>query len=445
MRLPRPKHLAACTLLAWALALAGAGVAVAEPSESYALWDTFARVVREIRLRFVEPVSYSSLLYAGIRGMVTSLDPHSAFLDPPAYRALKDEERGRHHGIGIELEPSPEGPRIGAMVEGGPGDKAGLRSGDLVQAIGGRPAASIPREEWPGLLRRLDTTPVVLSVSRDGQVADYTLVPDWLHTPAVWGELLAPGLGHIVLATFQQGTAAEFRAALSQLEQAGGPLRGLVLDVRDNPGGLIEEAAAIVDVFVGDSLIVRTVGRGPGSEESYRGRPSSTDLTSCVVVVLVNGSSASASEILAGALRDLKGSPLVGSATFGKGSVQVLSDLEDGSALKLTVSRYILPHGEGVDSLVGLTPDLVVEDQEEAAFRSVLARLDRSIQEEPNLTPTDRSTLQAIVKKTRRHPQVRTRARDTREPLKERLRTDPQLKAAFLLVQERTGQVEGRP
>jgi carboxyl-terminal processing protease len=377
---------ALCTMSAWA-----AG------REVYAAWDTLARALHEIQTRYVEPVDEQVLVHAALRGVADSLDPHSRFFDPAEWKAVQEAEAAAFAGIGIRVEPDPAGLRVSEVLPGSPAEGGGIRVGDRLEAVDGLPLAGMPFDDARDRLAGPRGQPVRLGVRRPSGATEVSLVRDLVHEPAAWADLLPGGLGYVAMVHFQEGSAAEFDAALARLQaRAGRPLAGLVLDLRGNPGGLLDEAVRVTDRFVADVPIVETRGRDPHENAVLEGTASATDLD-LPLAILVDGGSASASEIVAGALRARGRATLVGTPTWGKGSVQTVWTFDDGSALKVTVARYILPDGSSIDHRTGLIPDVVVPRVEEERFDAVLSDLRGRVQTSEGLAPADRDRLAAAL------------------------------------------------
>jgi carboxyl-terminal processing protease len=279
-------------------------------------------------------------------------------------------------------------------------------------------------------------TPLDLQVERDGTAIALHLARDLVHVPSTYASLAAPGCGYIALVEFQEGAAEEFKAALAELQRRNGaPLTSLVLDLRDNSGGLLDEATAIVDLFVGDELIVQTRGRDTREDDARRGSASTLDIP-LSPVILVNGGSASASEIVAGSLRALGRATLVGTRTYGKGSVQAIWEFEDASALKLTVARYYLPDGHPIDHRAGLEPDVVVLSSEQERFAALLAQLRARAQEAaPTLRPIDEAALLDALDGVDLSSPDPEGYRLWDVPVQDRLPDDPQLQRAIALAE----------
>ncbi len=410
--------------------------AYAAGRDAYAAWDTLARAYHEIQRRYVEELESTELVYAAIRGMVEVLDPHSTFLNPEAYANMQRQEQDRYFGIGVRVSPHSLGLEVVEVLPDSPAQHADVRVGDVIAIIDEQVLEDEPFTQAAERISGPRGELVALGIQRDGGELEIVVARDVVHVPATWSELLQPGVGYIALVHFHEGAGAEFESALRELEQqSGGPLERLVLDLRDNPGGLLDEANHIVDQFVGEVDIVSTRGRDEGDSELHRGTASSRDL-GLSPVVLVNGGSASASEIVAGALRAHGRATLVGTPTYGKGSVQAIWAFEDESALKLTISRYYLPDGSPIDHRQGLQPDELVRSLEERRMLDLLTSLEAQVEEQAGeLRRVDRSALlEALADVETALPEPAAH-RLWEVPVRERLPTDPQLARALELVQ----------
>ncbi|MGY0504748.1 S41 family peptidase [Luteimonas sp. e5] len=326
----------------------------------------FVSVYNAIREAYVEPVDDQRLMHAALRGLLLDLDPHSVYFDRDAARDFNQDAAGAYEGVGLQLQQEP-GPvlKVIAPIEGGPADRAGLRSGDLITAIDGKP---ISIDDGSAPLRGEAGTRVRLSVHREGRdgAFDVTLVRERIQLQSVRVRLLEPGYGYVRISSFQAGTADDFARGVDELkQQAGGRLQGVLIDLRANPGGLLNAAVQIADDLLDDGVIVSTRGRQRGGDASYSATRG--DLSDgAALVVLIDAGSASASEVLAGALRDHGRARIVGSRSFGKGSVQTLLPLDNGDAVKLTTARYYTPSGRSIQG-VGIGPDVVLHGEEGAA------------------------------------------------------------------------------
>ena len=319
----------------------------------------YVMIYNAVKQAYVDPVDDHALMQSAVRGLLLDLDPHSAYLEKADAEDFDEMTRGAYDGVGLELEQLPDGPvRVVAPLDGGPAERAGLRSGDRIIAIDGK-LLEAGQGDASAPLRGKAGTKVVLKVIRKGVAKpfDVTLVRDTIRTTSVRSRMLEPGFGYIRIASFQASTAADFTKQLDVL-QKDAPLRGLVLDLRSNPGGLLVGAVQIADELLDKGGIVSTRGRESIGNSRFDATPGDR-LKGAPVVLLVDAGSASAAEVLAGALRDNKRATVVGSRTFGKGSVQTLLPLENGDSVKLTTARYYTPSGHSIQAL-GIVPDVVL-------------------------------------------------------------------------------------
>jgi carboxyl-terminal processing protease len=328
----------------------------------------YVAVYDAIRQAYVDPVDDHKLMQSAIKGLLLDLDPHSAYLEKQDAQAFDEETSGAYDGIGVEVLSLPDGSvKVVSAIDDTPAALAGLRSGDVIIAVDGReltPADAV----GPGPLRGKPGTSVKLKVVREGMAKPFevTLRRDTIRVASVRGRMLETGYGYIRISQFQTDTAADFEKVLDKLQgQSGGKLRGLVLDLRSNPGGLLTSAVQIADDLLDHGVIVSTRGRMPGNDATFRATPGDR-LHGAPVVALVDAGSASATEVLAGALRDLHRAKIVGSRTFGKGLVQTLLPLDNGDSVKLTTARYYTPSGKSIQG-VGIVPDVVLKPERLAA------------------------------------------------------------------------------
>ncbi len=357
--------------LLWALAgatgamavSAGAALAVPAKHSPYRKLNIFTRVLSYVENNYVEDVDQDKLIYGAIKGMLDTLDPHTSFMDPAQYRDMKSETTGQFGGVGIEVEVRDNVLTIMATIEGTPAAKAGLTTGDQILKIEETSTRGLSIDDAIARMRGKKGQPVKLTVGRKAWKEPHTLtlVRDIIKVENVTLKTLEPGYGYVRIKQFTENADRELADALDQLEKdtPDGHLRGLVLDLRNNPGGLLDQAVRIADQFIDNGLIVRTEGKGGRVIDEEKAHQRGTRL-GFPIICLVNGGSASASEIVAGALQDHKRAVIMGTQTFGKGSVQTVIELDDGSALKLTIARYYTPSGRSIQEH-GITPDVVVE------------------------------------------------------------------------------------
>lgn len=324
--------------------------------------NTFAEIYGRIKSDYVDTVDDRALLKGAIRGMLSWLDPHSAYLDGDEYRELQVGTSGEFGGLGIEVGLEDGFIKIISPIDDTPAQKAGLQAGDLIIRIDNRPVKGMGLEDAVNLMRGQAGTAIELTILRAGtdQPFKVELIRDLIHVQSVRSRLLAPGLGYVRISNFQSRTAEDLFNALSSLRaDSGQEIRGLILDLRNNPGGVLNSAVAVSDAFLADGLIVYTKGRIADSALEFRAGPDDI-LAGAPLVILVNGGSASASEIVAGALQDQKRAIIMGSQTFGKGSVQTIIPIDENSALKLTTALYYTPSGRSIQA-EGIIPDITLE------------------------------------------------------------------------------------
>ena len=328
----------------------------------------FARALAYIEVSYVEPIDQERLVYGAIRGLADSLDPHSVFLDPQEYEILKSDAEGRFAGVGVEVSARDGWLTILSVFEGGPAAKAGLQPGDRFLTIEGEDARDVRLYDAVQRIRGEPGTTVKVTIRREQQeeAIERTLTRAFIDIDPIDVHVLDDGVVYVQIKAFQDGTTRLLSGALDEavveLRQRGG-VTGLLLDLRDNGGGLLHEAVWVSDQFLTSGVIVSTRGRGGEMIRAYSARRPGTR-PKWPIVVLINENTASASEIVAGALRDHGRAVLVGVRSFGKGSVQSVFELPGGSALKLTTYRYYTPSGQSIQA-EGITPDLIAEQPHE--------------------------------------------------------------------------------
>ena len=320
-----------------------------------------AEVMERVKQDYVEPIDDAELFESAIRGMVADLDAHSEYLSANEYRDIRISTTGSYTGVGIEVADVNGMLRVITPIAGSPAARAGIRRGDILLAVDGETVKAGDRR---GTLRRLRGTvgtKVRLTVGRDDDAVEYEVRRQIIRMASVHKELLNPSFGYVRLSQFSENTARELSRAVDEMQdEYGGMLDGLVLDLRDNPGGVLDAAVDVSDLFLDAGVIVSADGRSTESQfvrSAHRG----DILDGAPMVVLVNSGSASAAEIVAGALQDHGRATVVGTATFGKGLVQTVMPLSKGRAIKLTTSRYYTPSGDSIHE-VGITPDVQVDD-----------------------------------------------------------------------------------
>jgi carboxyl-terminal processing protease len=334
----------------------------------YDLVRQLGRVIVLIENEYVDPVDRTRLLAGAIKGMVSELDPHSSFMPPDDYKIFEGDTRGEFGGIGVEVDFKNDAVVVIAPIEGSPAESAGIRSGDRIVAIDGMPVRDHAMQELVEHMRGKPGSRVVVSVTRgdDDKVIHFSLTREVIQVASVATKMLSRDIAYVRIKQFQSGTHEELLKAFGELRKAsGGNLAGVLLDLRNNPGGLVDEASAVADEFLAGGVIYTTRHRGEVMDEVRAGPGGVASREP--LVALVNEYSASAAELLAGALQDQKRATIVGALTFGKGSVQSIIDLPGGSGLKLTTMRYYTPGGHAIQAK-GITPDVSVPTGNTGAF-----------------------------------------------------------------------------
>jgi len=318
--------------------------------------DLFVEVLREIEKNYVEPVDPKKLIYGAIRGMMRALDPHSSFMTKDEYKELMVETKGKFTGVGIEITIKDNFLTVVAPIEGTPAYKAGIKAGDRIIKIDDMPTKDMTLMDAVKHIRGPKGTKVKLTILREGvnKPLEFVIVRDVIPIRSVKKCMLTSHIGYVRISSFQSNTTKELKQALRDLEKKG--LNGLILDLRNNPGGLLNQAIEVSDVFLDSGIIVSTKGRKKAQNMVAYAHKNLVE-RNYPIVVLVNGGTASAAEIVSGALQDNKRALIVGTKTFGKGSVQTVIPLSDGSALRLTTARYYTPSGRCIQ-VTGIEPDI---------------------------------------------------------------------------------------
>ena len=326
--------------------------------ETYQGLKLFTDVLEIVTQKYVDEVDTGDLIQKAIQGMVHSLDPHSSLLPPEAFEDLRIDTKGNFTGIGIHITLRNGFVTVISPIEGTPASKAGIQAQDRIVMVDDKRVEDL--RQAVSLMRGPKGTPVKVTVLRQGQQEplEFNLVRDLIPVKSIKAHILKPGFGYIWITNFTGNTTTDFLEALEELEAQSGPLRGLILDLRNNGGGLLEESLEISDIFIDDGDILSIKGRNPANTRVFSASPSKVERT-YPIVTLINGGSASASEIVAGALQDHKRSLILGTTSFGKGSVQTVESLREGYGLKLTIARYYTPNGRSIQAK-GIEPDIIV-------------------------------------------------------------------------------------
>jgi carboxyl-terminal processing protease len=357
-----------------AVLVATAGSVGSSAAGRYEDLSLFTNVLTLVRRNYVEPIDESQLVKGAVRGMLSELDPHSSFMDADAYTEMQVDTKGEFHGLGIEISKTRDGYiEVVSPIEGTPAYRAGIKSRDQIVAI----CPTEPPEDWTeecaptksmtlfeavNLMRGRKGTQITIDIFREGfdEPKPFTVTRDVVKVDSVTGRMLEPGYAYVRLRAFQERTSRDLKEVLEKLHaESGKPFDGVVVDLRDNPGGLLNQAVQVSDVWLSEGLVVYTKGRVDGQRQEFRAAAAGTE-PSYPVTVIVNEGSASASEIVAGALQDQHRALVVGKKSFGKGSVQTVYPLEGGNGLRLTTALYYTPGGRSIQE-VGIVPDIIVE------------------------------------------------------------------------------------
>lgn len=319
--------------------------------------QAFTEVFAKIKSDYVETVDDKKLVEDAIRGMLSGLDPHSAFLDTSEFGDLKIGTTGQFGGLGIEVGMENGFVKVISPIDDTPAARAGIEASDLIIKLDDKAVKGMTLGDAVKIMRGKPNTDIVLTVVREGQPKPliFTITREIIRVKSVKNRILEPGFGYVRITNFQSRTTADLLRAVSDL-QKDEPLEGLILDLRNNPGGVLNGAVGVSDAFINSGLIVYTEGRVNNSSHRYTATPGDS-LNGAPLVVLINGGSASASEIVAGAMQDHKRAVIVGTKSFGKGSVQTIQELHNGSAVKLTTARYYTPDGRSIQAK-GIEPDI---------------------------------------------------------------------------------------
>jgi len=351
------------------IVVVGVGVqqrCAAEGGNDYESIELFTDVLKIVQKNYVEGVDTKKLVYGAINGMLSSLDPHSSFLPPDMYKEMKIETKGSFGGLGIEITVKDGFLTVISPIEDTPAFRAGIKSGDQILKIEGTLTKDMSIVDAVKRMRGAKGSKVTITIMREGfeKPKDFTLVRDIIQVKSVKFKTLDYGYGYVRIAQFQEKTDEDLIKALKTLKaENGGALKGLILDMRNDPGGLLDQAVKVADHFIAEGLIVYTEGRDQDSKMRFTARKGGNKELGYPMVVLINGGSASASEIVAGALQDHNRAVILGTQSFGKGSVQTIIPLSEDSGLRLTTARYFTPKGRSIQAK-GITPDIIVESLE---------------------------------------------------------------------------------
>jgi len=410
-------------LLGITIGLSRSHKASARSNNIYEELKVFTDVLGLLQKEYVEETKSNELMYGAIKGMLETLDPHSAFMPPNMYKEMQEETKGRFEGLGIEITIKEGILMVVSPIEDTPAFKAGIMAGDQILKIDGDSTKNLTLMDSVKRLRGPKGTQVTITIMREGftKPREFTLTRDVIPVRSVRHELLEKQYGYIRLSQFQEKTEGELDKALKALEEESkGSMKGLVLDLRNNPGGLLDQAVKVADRFIESGLIVSMEGRREDQKMKFFAHSQGT-IARYPLIVLVNGGSASASEIVAGAIQDHGRGILVGTQTFGKGSVQTIFPLKDGSGLRLTTARYFTPNGRSIQAK-GIIPDILVKP---------------ALSEEEKVTPLPKQPMEKDLERhlieTEKGPPTE-KEKPKKEEAKAKKPSDPQLERALELL-----------
>jgi len=381
----------------------------------------FSDVLGLLQKEYVEETNSKDLVYGAVKGMLETLDPHSAFMPPSVYKEMQEETKGRFEGLGIEITSKEGVLTVVSPIEDTPAFRAGIQAGDQILKIDGESTKNLTLMDSVKRLRGPRGTKVTITIMREGlsKPREFTLTRDVIPIRSVRYELMEKEYGYIRLSQFQEKTEGEFDKALKALEsESKGAIKGLILDLRNNPGGLLDQAVKVSDRLIESGLIVSMEGRREDQKMKFYAHPQGT-IARYPLIILVNGGSASASEIVAGAVQDHGRGILVGTQTFGKGSVQTIFPMKDGSGLRLTTARYFTPNGRSIQAK-GILPDVIVKP---------------ALPEEEKIVPPPKPPALPAEKDLERHlMDNKEKEKTKKEEVKEKKPSDPQLERALELL-----------
>ncbi len=344
----------------------------------------FGRVINFIEKQYVEKVKTRDLVYGAIKGMLDTLDPHSNFMPPEIYNQLRSDTSGKFGGLGLEVWVNRDGIlTVVNPMEGTPAWSAGIKSGDKIMRINGDPTKGMSLVEALSKMRGDPGSKITFSIQRDGVkgLLEFKVKRAIIDIKSVKSEMLADHVGYIKLNHFQEKSASEMKSSLVRMEEKG-KLKGLILDLRNNPGGLLDQAVEVANIFIDSGVIVSTIGRDK-QDKDVKSAKSGIARTDLPLMVLVNGNTASAAEIVAGAIKDHKRGILLGTRTFGKGSVQTVIPLAEDVGLKLTIARYYTPNGTSIQAK-GIEPDIILDELDAESYKK-LRKKARNVMREADL------------------------------------------------------------
>ncbi len=338
---------------------------IAETDDTYEHLQTFSDILSIIQKNYVEELDIKKIIYNSIKGMVTNLDPHSSFMPPDVYKELQVETKGSFGGLGIEITIKDSVLTVVSPIEDTPAFRAGIKTGDRIIKIENESTKDMSLIDAVKKMRGKPQTEIIITILREGlsEPRDIKIVRDIIKIKSVKSRIITDKYAYIRITQFQENTVRDFKNAMKSLTESSGELEGVILDLRGNPGGLLDQAVKLCDEFLDSGLIVYTEGRITSQKMQFFAKENIHHYT-LPTIVLVNGGSASASEIVAGALQDHGKAVVVGTQTFGKGTVQTIYPLSDGSGLRITTAKYYTPGHRSIQEK-GITPDIIVEESAE--------------------------------------------------------------------------------
>jgi len=411
-----------------------AAISQEQREATYQQLETFANILSILQENYIDEIDTEKSIEGAISGMLLSLDPHSSFLTAEDFNELQEETRGNFSGIGIEVTIRDGILTVISPIEGTPADKAGLVAKDLIVKINGEATKNMPSMEAVKLLRGPKGTDVTISVYREGWkgLKDFTITRDIISLHSVKGMFLEPGFAYVRITNFQGQTTKDIKELLQKLEKKK-PIKGLILDLRNNPGGLLDQAISVSDIFLEKGLVVYTKGRIQEQNMTFQAH-SNNGKNLYPLVILVNEGSASASEIVAGAIQDHKRGVIVGTQTFGKGSVQTILPMPGGSGLRITTARYFTPNGRSIQA-TGIIPDVEVpyipfvkQQKEERVLPNFLREADLKNHILSSSIEPEKTTEQDS------ETENDSSSKKERENITERLKKDNQLRSALNIL-----------
>jgi carboxyl-terminal processing protease len=413
--------IAACVFIS----IAGFKTTLQANDTTYKSLKLFTDVLEELEKNYVDDVDAEELIHNAIKGMVGNLDPHSSFMPPEAFDALQDDTKGEFSGIGIVITMKDSILTVVSPIEGTPAYNAGIQAGDVIIRIDGKSTRDMDLWEAVNLMRGPRYKVVMLTVIREGEPdsIEFSLKRDMIPMESVRSVLMEPGYGYLRITNFRMSTLDDIIIHLEKLESQDKGLKGLVMDLRDNPGGLLDQAVRISDLFLDHGNIVSIKGREEKNTQVFKAYPSDED-RKYPIVVLINGGSASASEIVAGALQDHSRALILGTTSFGKGSVQTVHPLKEKFGIKYTIARYYTPNGRSIQGK-GIEPDIEVEFEILTKKEKKMSAFDRMIKEK-DLKNSLKPEMPKPVGKIKKQPRKHQRLLDT-----DQLQHDAQVKRAL--------------